>query len=347
MVGWEKNVSLYDYSRCDNQGLIDVRSWKQVLPSSLDVTLVIAGSMNRLVLLPLISQRWEGPLVFALHLLEENRTALESFLKSNKNASLCSNRVTILALVATPTSFFHSHFPINILRNIGIRNAQTSHFLYLDTDIMILPQTYPELKQLLSSFRNDSRTVVVFPVFFSTTGTVPKGSLETQLFAGVRSMPQNPKQLGYCILNGNCSSRKPFLFTHNYVPRSYVHGILFGMEKPFYEYTCWRHPFQEPYLVVRRDQSMPLFDEAFVDYGMNKIVYVESLRLMGYHFVLAGRVFGYDLPHSPSVFEQQHRMNKTRATHVYAKQQLIALINQTRGKASVLPLCEPFSMYSW
>ena len=53
------------------------------------------------------------------------------------------------------------------------------------------------------------------------------------------------------------------------------------MEKPFYEYTCWRHPFQEPYLVVRRDQSMPLFDEAFVDYGMNKIVYVESLRLMG------------------------------------------------------------------
>ena len=115
------------------------------------------------------------PLVFALHLLEENRTALESFLKSNKNASLCSNRVTILALVATPTSFFHSHFPINILRNIGIRNAQTSHFLYLDTDIMILPQTYPELKQLLSSFRNDSRTVVVFPVFFSTTGTVPKG----------------------------------------------------------------------------------------------------------------------------------------------------------------------------
>ena len=41
------------------------------------------------------------PLVFALHLLEENRTALESFLKSNKNASLCSNRVTILALVAT------------------------------------------------------------------------------------------------------------------------------------------------------------------------------------------------------------------------------------------------------
>jgi len=182
------------------------------------------------------------PLVFALHLLEENRTALESFLKSNKNASLCSNRVTILALVATPTSFFHSHFPINILRNIGIRNAQTSHFLYLDTDIMILPQTYPELKQLLSSFRNDSRTVVVFPVFFSTTGTVPKGSLETQLLAGVRSMPQNPKQLGYCILNGNCSSRKPFLFTH--VPFSIVISHRTTCRGPMFTAFCsgWKNP---------------------------------------------------------------------------------------------------------
>ena len=67
----------------------------------------------------------------------------------------------------------------------------------------------------------------------------------------------------------------------NYVPRAYVHGILFGLEKPFYEYSCWQNALQEPYLVVRRDRSTTLFDEAFVDYGMNKILYVESLRLLG------------------------------------------------------------------
>lgn len=151
--------------------------------------------------------------MFSLHVLEENRTALESFLKSNANSSLCSSRVTILALVATPSSFFHSHFPINILRNVGIRNVQTSHYLLLDTDIMVSPETYPELLHLLSSFQNTSRTAIVLPVFFSTT-TVLEGSLETQLLAGLQSMPQNTKQLGVCILSGNCSSHKRSLFTH-------------------------------------------------------------------------------------------------------------------------------------
>ena len=152
--------------------------------------------------------------MFSLHILEENVTALESFLKANEHTPLCSSRVSILVLVATSSSFFHSHFPINILRNIGIRNVQTSHFLYLDADIMILPETYPELMRLLPSFQNSSRTVIVLPVFFSTAETLPEGSLETQLLAGIQSMPQNAKQLGHCLLSGNCSRHKRSLFTH-------------------------------------------------------------------------------------------------------------------------------------
>ena len=53
------------------------------------------------------------------------------------------------------------------------------------------------------------------------------------------------------------------------------------------------------YLLVARNDSIALFNEAFINYGFNKISYVETLRREEYRFVLAGKVFAFDLPHLP------------------------------------------------
>lgn len=53
------------------------------------------------------------------------------------------------------------------------------------------------------------------------------------------------------------------------------------------------------YLLVRRNDSLTVFNEAFINYGFNKISFVELLRREEYRFILAGKVFAFDLPHLP------------------------------------------------
>ena len=53
------------------------------------------------------------------------------------------------------------------------------------------------------------------------------------------------------------------------------------------------------YVVVKKSKSLPSFDERFINYGFNKISYVETLRRYEYRFILAGKVFAFDLPHLP------------------------------------------------
>ena len=63
------------------------------------------------------------------------------------------------------------------------------------------------------------------------------------------------------------------------------------------------------YLLVKRNDDITFFLEKYLNYGLNKISYVETLRnhgsfygtgfIVGYHFYVAGRMFGFDMPHLP------------------------------------------------
>ena len=75
------------------------------------------------------------PIVFAIHLLEDQVVEFENALQSEKYKILCEDRIRIVTYVAEKDSFFYSNYPINILRNLGIRHVQTSHFILLDMDM--------------------------------------------------------------------------------------------------------------------------------------------------------------------------------------------------------------------
>ena len=51
--------------------------------------------------------------------------------------------------------------------------------------------------------------------------------------------------------------------------------------EPYTSYLC----FKSRYLIVRKSEHMPLFDERFINYGYNKQQWVENLRYVGYKFV--------------------------------------------------------------
>ena len=51
------------------------------------------------------------------------------------------------------------------------------------------------------------------------------------------------------------------------------------------------------YLIVRKSDHLPLFDERFINYGYNKQQWVEHLRYIGYKFDQLVHGYGIDIPH--------------------------------------------------
>ena len=88
-----------------------------------------------------------------------------------------------MAYVSQPDSFFYSHYPINILRNIAIRHSTTSHFLLTDTDMMISKDAYTALLNLPKSLVMDEKNAFVLPAFFSRKWNLPDLPLEEQIQA--------------------------------------------------------------------------------------------------------------------------------------------------------------------
>ncbi len=49
--------------------------------------------------------------------------------------------------------------------------------------------------------------------------------------------------------------------------------------------------------MIKKTNEMPLFDERFINFGFNKIEWIETLRYTGYKFAVLINGFGMDVPH--------------------------------------------------
>lgn len=95
----------------------------------------------------------------------------------------------------------------------------------------------------------------------------------------------------------------------------YVMPSWFGVpkESAVSQMDCAFADFQEPYgfaflpkcryVILKYTPSTPLFDERFVNYGFNKIQFVEHLRAANYHFFILNHAFMVDLSHAEYSFE--------------------------------------------
>ena len=54
---------------------------------------------------------------------------------------------------------------------------------------------------------------------------------------------------------------------------------------------------EHSYVMLRYTEDTVLFDERFINYGCNKVQYVDHLRLQGYSFFIPSEVFSTDLVH--------------------------------------------------
>ena len=148
---------------------------------------------------------------------EEERPVFEKYILSPDQLKLCARRVTLLAYISQPDSFFHDNFPINIIRNIGIRHVTTSHFILLDMDIIISSNAYYDMIALPRYILRNPKSAVILPVFFSSTSLperMQSESLEMQFQSVLLDVPQALPDLRICRMQRQCTARKGKLWTH-------------------------------------------------------------------------------------------------------------------------------------
>ena len=57
--------------------------------------------------------------------------------------------------------------------------------------------------------------------------------------------------------------------------------------------------------MVKRSPHLPAFDERFVNYGKDKISWIEHLRYTGYKFAVLKNAYAIDIPHPPGVYMKE------------------------------------------
>lgn len=336
----ERGMSLYLYDTCETHHIISKSFSETPNTSTFDITVVTVGSFNRLFILPIFASRWDGPIVFVIHLLEEQQSNLDEFLRDSSHSILCNPRIRILTYVAEKGAFFYDNYPINILRNIGIRNVRTSHFIVLDMDMWMSQGSYQTLLTLPEEIKQSTRTAVIIPAFFHTGWTITNGTLQEQVASVLNRIPFSMSDLLECVKISKCSPMKKGLFTHLYVPQKWIDDKRRGNYLDYYDYACWKNDLQEPYLLVARNDSIALFNEAFINYGFNKISYVETLRREEYRFILAGKVFAFDLPHLPSRFQKSHVTNTQSGNYMTNYYYMQRLVKRTKNNTHILKVCK-------
>ena len=90
-------------------------------------------------------------------------------------------------------------------------------------------------------------------------------------------LPNSLKDLNDCLHSRVCMTHKANLLTHAYISKEWIEwnkGVISKLK-------CVMNDFQEPYVMLKRSATTPLFDERFVNYGYNKVQLVEHLRYQG------------------------------------------------------------------
>ena len=104
---------------------------------------------------------------------------------------------------------------------------------------------------------------------------------------------------------------------------------------------CFVKDKQEPYVILKKTEGMPRFDERFVNYGYNKVEFLTELRYSGWRFYVLGTAFGIDVPHPRSKYQQKFVSTIMREHRMINRDVFSQFFNELvkRKKQSVIRTC--------
>ncbi|KAL4642033.1 glycosyltransferase-like protein LARGE2 [Arapaima gigas] len=248
----------------------------QYLPAEddTDVTLVAQLSIDRLQMLEAICNHWEGPISLALYMSDAEA---QQFLRYAQASDVLKNRKNIGYHIVYKEGQF---YPVNLLRNIALRQANTPYVFLTDVDFLPMYGLYSYLrKSIVQLDLRHTKKALVVPAF---------ETLRYRL-----SFPKSKAELLSMLDMGTLYTFRYHVWTKGHAPTNYA---KWRTATTAYKVE-WESDF-EPYVVVRRD--CPEYDQRFVGFGWNKVSHIMELDAQEYDFVVLPNAFMIHMPHAPS-----------------------------------------------
>ncbi|XP_065174464.1 uncharacterized protein LOC135804507 isoform X1 [Sycon ciliatum] len=284
----------------------ELRQWTLYTPvtqvSPETVTLVTQASLDRIDVVQRTMQHWHGPVSLVLYVpntstlsepdLEWKKIYVKKKLQSIAIITMCSVRIVFGQSAG-------EEYPINELRNIAIRHSPTETIFLLDADFVPSPNFNRTFWASVSSWFNSSeyKSSLVQNRLDKTAFVVPAFEFDTPPREDV-SVPMSKQELVKLVQEPG-SNFEPFKYHNAPLSHKPVDYPVWYMASEPYTITTYQDKF-EPYLVLRKTQAMPAYDESFRSYGMNKVSHTIELSVAGYQFVVLPNAWAVHLPHHES-----------------------------------------------
>ena len=127
-------------------------------------------SPSRLFFIPYLLQRWEGPYSLVIYC---SSAELDSAITSYRQMNV-PRRMSALFYSYSPKNVYAKDFPVNLLRNLGIRLVRTNHFLMLDmwvncnaaSGVSRVVDMYKEIHRIPQHLMDDDANLFIIPTVF-------------------------------------------------------------------------------------------------------------------------------------------------------------------------------------
>lgn len=249
----------------------------QYEPSSdgFDVTLVTQLSMDRLQMVELLCQHWEGPISLTLYLSDAEA---QQFLLYALSSQLLSSRKNIGFHIVYKEGNF---YPVNLLRNVGLQQVDTPYVFLSDVDFLPMYGLYLTLKKSIQAqnLQNEKKALVI-PAF------------ETQRYR--ITFPKKKSELLHMLDMGTLFTFRYHVWTKGHAPTNFA-----KWRTATTPYKVQWEPDFEPYIAVRAS-DIPEYDTRFVGFGWNKVSHIMELEALGFQWVVLPNAFVVHMPHAPS-----------------------------------------------
>ncbi|KAK6294804.1 hypothetical protein J4Q44_G00356340 [Coregonus suidteri] len=239
-----------------------------------DITLVAQLSMDRLQMLEAICKHWEGPISLALYMSDAEA---QQFLRYAQASEVLKNRKNVGYHIVYKEGQF---YPVNLVRNVALRNANTPYVFLADVDFLPMYGLYDYLrKSVVQLDMAHTKKALVVPAF---------ETLRYRL-----SFPKSKAELLSMLDMGTLYTFRYHVWTKGHAPTNYAKWRT--ATTPYK--VEWEADF-EPYVVVRRD--CPEYDQRFVGFGWNKVSHIMELDAQEYDLMVLPNAFMIHMPHAPS-----------------------------------------------
>ncbi|KAG8189592.1 hypothetical protein JTE90_023660 [Oedothorax gibbosus] len=262
------------------------------------ITLVTQVSMDRLSILERSFQLWEGPVSLVVYVTTKHtdKSAYDwqrlYIQKKLKHIKLAASSHVSLVFGSTKSG----DYPINALRNIAIRQVKSKFMFLLDGDF----QPSPDFQQkFVAHFKHTTfhkKTAFVIPAFEYI-----------ELPQRHDNAPQTKEELLQLL-----HREEPFILPFRISESSESHRITdywkwYRADKPYILSSfCDKY---EPYVILRKSSSVPIYDERFSGYGMNKVTHINELFAANYTFAVLPDLWVLHMPHKISPYAIEFLQN--------------------------------------